>query len=70
MALFLLQQQIHNAESQLAKTQAEIAVPKSQAQHLQPQQFETESDVRNLLQQQLDNVANLSFCNQASSGFM
>ncbi|XWS19156.1 hypothetical protein CRYUN_Cryun32bG0107900 [Craigia yunnanensis] len=47
--IFLLQQQIHNAESQLAKTQAEIAVLKSQAQHPQSQQFEAESDVNNLL---------------------
>ncbi|XWS61106.1 hypothetical protein CRYUN_Cryun07bG0097100 [Craigia yunnanensis] len=71
--IFLLQQQIHNAEGQLAKTQAEIAVLKSQAQHPQQAQqyFEPQSDFNNLLQQQLDNVAtNLSFSNQASSGFM
>ncbi|XP_022777103.1 LOB domain-containing protein 24-like [Durio zibethinus] len=68
--IFLLQQQIHSAESELAKTQAEIAVLKSQAQHTQAQPFEAESDVNNLLQEQLDNIANVSFSNQASSGFI
>ncbi|XVF74858.1 hypothetical protein PTKIN_Ptkin13bG0144600 [Pterospermum kingtungense] len=64
----LLQQQIHDVESQLAKTQAEIAVLKSQPQHPHPQAV---SEVDNLLQQQLDNVvADLSFPNQTSSGFM
>ncbi|XWS20535.1 hypothetical protein CRYUN_Cryun31cG0109700 [Craigia yunnanensis] len=59
--IFLLQQQIHDVEGQLAKTEAEIAVLKSQTQHPQAQQFEAESDFNNLLQQQLDNVANQSF---------
>ncbi|XVE64160.1 hypothetical protein DITRI_Ditri07aG0079800 [Diplodiscus trichospermus] len=68
--IFLLQQHIQNAESQLAKTQAEIAVMKSQAQHSQTSQFEAESDFNNLLHQQLDTVENLSFSNQTSSGFM
>ncbi|XP_022738258.1 LOB domain-containing protein 24-like [Durio zibethinus] len=68
--VFLLQQQIHDAESQLAKTLAEVAVLKSHAKHPQAQQFEAESDFNNLLQKQLDNVANLSFSNQATSGFM
>ncbi|XWS50591.1 hypothetical protein CRYUN_Cryun12cG0099900 [Craigia yunnanensis] len=68
--IFLLQQQIHNAENQLAKTQAEIAIVKSQAQRPQAQQLEVESDLNNLLQQQLDTVANLSCSNQASSKFM
>ncbi|XVF09791.1 hypothetical protein REPUB_Repub07fG0127000 [Reevesia pubescens] len=66
--IFQLQQQIQNAERQLAKTQAEITVLQSQTQH--PQQFEAESDFNTLLQQQLDNVANLSFSNQDSLRFM
>ncbi|XVF24657.1 hypothetical protein REPUB_Repub13aG0146000 [Reevesia pubescens] len=65
--IFLLQQQIHNAESQLAKTQAEIAVLKSQVQHPQSQQLEAASDFNNLL---LDNVANLRSSNPASSKLM
>ncbi|GMI91921.1 LOB domain-containing protein 24 [Hibiscus trionum] len=66
--IFQLQQQIHAAESQLVKTQAEIAVMKSQAQH--PQARQAESDFSNLLLlQQFDNDANLSFSNQVSSGF-
>ncbi|XP_021284653.1 LOB domain-containing protein 24-like isoform X2 [Herrania umbratica] len=68
--IFLLQQQLHNAESQLAKTQAEIAVLKSQAQHPQTQQVEAEPEFNNFLQQQLDNAADLNFSNQGSSGFM
>ncbi|XVE58608.1 hypothetical protein DITRI_Ditri04bG0183000 [Diplodiscus trichospermus] len=69
--IFLLQQQIQNGESQLAKTQAEISVLKSQTQPSQAQQyFETRSEFNNLLQQQLDNVANLSFSNQASFRFI
>ncbi|KAK6277317.1 hypothetical protein POUND7_017640 [Theobroma cacao] len=67
--IFLLQQQIHNAVSQLAKTQAEIAVLKSQAQHPQAQQVEVEPEFNNFLQQQLDYVADLNFSNQGSSGF-
>ncbi|XP_038994713.1 LOB domain-containing protein 24-like [Hibiscus syriacus] len=52
-----LQQQIHDAEKQLAKTQAEIAFLKSQAQHPQAAL--------------LDDAANLGFSNhQGSSGFM
>ncbi|KAK8714711.1 hypothetical protein V6N13_042060 [Hibiscus sabdariffa] len=57
----LLHQQIHDAEKQLAKTRAEIAVLKSQAQH--PQAAPQE----NLL----DIAANLGFStHQASYGFM
>ncbi|KAK6246216.1 Lateral organ boundary protein [Theobroma cacao] len=67
--IFLLQQQIQNAVSQLAKTQAEIAVLKSQAQHPQAQQVEVEPEFNNFLQQQLDYVADLNFSNQGSSGF-
>lgn len=70
--IFLLQQQIHDAECELAKTRADIAVLKSQsrAQHPQQQAFEPQSDFSNLLQQnEFDNVDNLSFSNQASSGF-
>ncbi|KAK9021860.1 hypothetical protein V6N11_011826 [Hibiscus sabdariffa] len=57
----LLHQQIHDAEKQLAKIQAEIAVLKSQAQHAQAAPQE------NLL----DIAANPGFSNhQASYGFM
>ncbi|PPR96187.1 hypothetical protein GOBAR_AA24485 [Gossypium barbadense] len=68
--IFLLQQQIHSAESQLIKTQAEIAVMKSQTQHPQTQPFRAISGSNNLLLQQSDNDANLSFSNQVSSGFI
>ncbi|KAA3489390.1 LOB domain-containing protein 24-like [Gossypium australe] len=68
--IFLLQQQIHGAESQLIKTQAEIAVMKSQTQHPQTQPFRAISGSNNLLLQQSDNDANLSFSNQVSSGFI
>ncbi|XVF50762.1 hypothetical protein PTKIN_Ptkin04bG0129400 [Pterospermum kingtungense] len=70
--IFLLQQQIHNAECELAKTQAEIAVLKPLAQNPQQAQqyLEPQYDFSNSLQQQFDNVNNLSFSNQASSGSM
>ncbi|KAE8699307.1 LOB domain-containing protein 24 [Hibiscus syriacus] len=66
--IFMLQQQIHAAESQLVKTQAEIAVMKSQGQNPEAQQ--AEQDFNNLLLQQSDNDAALSFPNQVSSGFI
>ncbi|OMP02438.1 hypothetical protein COLO4_11096 [Corchorus olitorius] len=70
----LLQHEIHKAETQLVKTQAEIAVLKSQSTQLghdddlQALQFESQSDaigLNNFLQEQY-----LDFSNQGSSGFI
>ncbi|KAK6252813.1 hypothetical protein QUC31_014533 [Theobroma cacao] len=64
----LLQQQIHNAETQLAKIRAEIAVLKSNAHHSQIQQFEDESD-SNVFLPGRHSVAHPGLFNQASFGF-
>ncbi|KAE8688217.1 LOB domain-containing protein 24 [Hibiscus syriacus] len=66
--IFMLQQHINAVESQLVKTQAEIAVMKSQGQNRETQQ--AEPDFNNLLLRQSDNEAPLSFPNQVSSGFI
>ncbi|XP_039052477.1 LOB domain-containing protein 24-like [Hibiscus syriacus] len=66
--VFMLQQQIQAAESQLVKTRVQIAVMKSQAQHPQPR--EAESSFNNPFLRHFDNDANLSFSNQISSGFI
>ncbi|EOX99696.1 LOB domain-containing protein 23, putative [Theobroma cacao] len=67
--MFLLQQQIHNAETQLAKIRAEIAVLKSNAHHSQIQQFEDESD-SNVFLPGRHSVAHPGLFNQASFGFI
>ncbi|OMP02718.1 hypothetical protein COLO4_10880 [Corchorus olitorius] len=72
--IFLLQQQIHNAESQLAKTRAQIAVLKPEnANHnsqVQPFEITDQSDNFNSFLPGQDCVADLGHFNQTSSGFL
>ncbi|KAK9293259.1 hypothetical protein L1049_021250 [Liquidambar formosana] len=56
----LLHQQLHNAESQLAKTRAEMAFLTAPVQEPQFQQVEAESSLSNFLPQQSDDGHSLS----------